>query len=214
MCKRTEQQRTSSSSNTLTVTSGIAPPPSQITTAIATEPKSTTLRRPIYFSQIARLCESPRHTAPAFHISNKSRASRLLSLSVGAWDDLRARWADIVANLSQFFSLWAFTYRNEFGLCPSLHPGTLRTNSPLVFLSRLVSSNHHVLDRRVGFAGGQFGKGARSARSGFGIYYNQVQAPVNKRQLISPPFTVRKDILIPAQPSRPSSDEISPSRAN
>ncbi|WP_161557378.1 hypothetical protein [Acidisarcina polymorpha] len=90
---------------------------------------------------------------------------------------------------------------------PTLSPGLLLAGDPGV-PRRVIDTNYHVFDPRVGFAWDVFGDSRTSLRGGYGLYQDQMTA--NMINLNYSPFNVNVTITNPASTANPYLGHVDP----
>jgi hypothetical protein len=88
-----------------------------------------------------------------------------------------------------------------------LPPGLLLAGDPGV-PSRVIDTNYHLFDPRVGFALDIFGNGKASLRGGYGLYQDQMTA--NMINLNYSPFNVNVTVTNPASTANPYDGQVDP----
>jgi hypothetical protein len=165
------------------------------------------LGKPSNFTQQEPFYITPERTLPALYLADTWKVSRRLTLSLGL------RWNPFVpVNETSYhqagvFSYTAYNQNVRSQLYPNLPPGLLVQGDPGV-PDRVVESNYHLFDPRIGFAIDPFGNGKTSIRGGYGIYQDQMTG-----NTINPnynPFTITTTIPFPASTRNPYQGQVNP----
>lgn len=165
------------------------------------------LGKPSTFTQQQPFYITPERTLPALYAIDTWKVSRRLTLSLGV------RWNPFVPveettyHQAGLFSMDAYRQGVRSQLYPNLPPGLLVQGDPNV-PGKVIPSNYHIFNPRLGFAFDPFGDGKMSIRGGFGIYQDQMTG-----NTINPnynPFTITTTIPFPASTQNPYLGQVNP----
>jgi hypothetical protein len=165
------------------------------------------LGKPSTFSQQASFYIVPSRTLPALYFVDTWKAKPRLTFTLGVrWNPFVPVF-DSAYHEEAIFSPAAYAAGIHSFQYPTLAPGLLLAGDPGV-PSRVVDSNYHLFDPRVGFALDVFGNGRTSLRGGFGMYQDQMTA-----NTINPnfsPFNTNVTFTNPASMENPYQGHVNP----
>ncbi len=165
------------------------------------------LSRPSTFQQQEPFYIVPVRTLPALYVVDTWKINRRLTVNLGL------RWNPFVPVYETAYGQEAIFSYALYGqgvhstLYPNLPPGLLVSGDPGIS-KKIIPSNYHLFDPRVGFAFDPFGNGKTSVRGGFGIYQDQMTA-----NTINPnfsPFNVNATIAFPVSIENPYQGQYNP----
>lgn len=165
------------------------------------------LGKPSQFIQQASFYVVPTRMLPAAYFVDTWRANHRLVLTLGV------RWNPFVPVFDSayrqegIFSAEAYASGIRSKQYPTLAPGLLLAGDPGV-PSRVIDTNYHLFDPRIGFAWDVFGNNKTSLRGGYGLYQDQMTA--NMINLNYSPFNVNVTITNPASTVNPYQGQINP----
>jgi Carboxypeptidase regulatory-like domain len=165
------------------------------------------LGKPSQFIQQASFYVVPTRMLPAAYLVDTWRTGHRLVFTLGL------RWNPFVPVFDSayrqegVFSPDAYAKGIHSGQYPTLAPGLLLAGDPGV-PSRVIDTNYHLFDPRVGFAWDVFGDNKTSLRGGYGLYQDQMTA--NMINLNYSPFNVNVTITNPASTTNPYQGQIDP----
>ena len=158
------------------------------------------LGAPSQFIQQASFYEVPTRMLPAAYGIDTWRIKNRLTVTLGVrWNPFVPVF-DSAYHQEGIFSATAYANNVRSSLYPTLPPGLLLAGDPGV-PSRVIDTNYHLFDPRVGFALDIFGNGKASLRGGYGLYQDQMTA--NMINLNYSPFNVNVTITNPASTANP-----------
>ena len=165
------------------------------------------LSKPSTFVQQGSFHIVPTRTLPSLYFVDTWKVLPRLTLTLGV------RWNPFVPVFDSgyheeaIFSPAAYAAGVHSARYPTLPAGLLLAGDPTV-PSRVVDSNYHLFDPRVGFALDIFGNGMTSLRGGFGMYQDQMTA-----NTINPnfsPFNTNVTFTNPASLENPYQGHVDP----
>jgi Carboxypeptidase regulatory-like domain len=165
------------------------------------------LGKPSQFIQQASFYVVPTRMLPAAYLIDTWRVNNRLVLTLGV------RWNPFVPVFDSayrqegIFSATAYANGVRSRQYPTLAPGLLLAGDPGV-PSRVIDTNYHLFDPRVGFAWDVFGNGKTSLRAGYGLYQDQMTA--NMINLNYSPFNVNVTVTNPASTANPYQGQVDP----
>jgi hypothetical protein len=165
------------------------------------------LGRPSVFSQQEPFYIVPIRTLPALYAIDTWKVTRRLTVSLGV------RWNPFVPvkesayNQAGAFSMEYYLQGKRSTLYPNTPPGLLVQGDPGV-PDRVVPTNYHLFDPRIGIAFDPFGNGKTSIRAGYGMY--QDQATGNTINPNYNPFTIQTTINFPFSTADPYRGQVNP----
>jgi len=165
------------------------------------------LGKPSQFIQQASFYVVPTRALPAAYLVDTWRANHRLVLTLGV------RWNPFVPVFDSayqqegIFSADAYAKGIRSQQYPTLAPGLLLAGDPSV-PGRVIDTNYHLFDPRVGFAWDVFGDNKTSLRGGYGLYQDQMTA--NMINLNYSPFNVNVTITNPASTMNPYQGQVDP----
>jgi hypothetical protein len=165
------------------------------------------LGKPSQFVQQASFYVVPTRMLPAAYFVDTWRVNNRLVLTLGV------RWNPFVPVFDSayrqegIFSATAYTNGVRSQQYPTLPPGLLLAGDPGV-PGRVINTNYHLFDPRVGFAWDVFGNNKTSLRAGYGLYQDQMTA--NMINLNYSPFNVNVTLTNPASTANPYQGQVDP----
>ncbi len=165
------------------------------------------LGKPSQFVQQASFYVVPTRMLPAAYVVDTWRVNNRLVLTLGV------RWNPFVPVFDSayrqegIFSAAAYANGIRSKQYPTLPPGLLLAGDPGV-PSRVIDTNYHLFDPRVGFAWDVFGNSKTSLRAGYGLYQDQMTA--NMINLNYNPFNVNVTVTNPASTANPYQGQVDP----
>lgn len=165
------------------------------------------LGRPSVFSQQEPFYIVPIRTLPAMYGIDTWKISRRLTISLGV------RWNPFVPvkesayNQAGAFSMEYYLQGRRSTLYPNTPPGLLVQGDPGV-PDRVIPTNYHLFNPRIGIAFDPFGDGKTSIRAGYGMY--QDQATGNTINPNYNPFTIQTTINFPFSTADPYRGQVNP----
>ena len=165
------------------------------------------LGKPSQFIQQASFYVVPTRMLPAAYLVDTWRVSHRLVLTLGV------RWNPFVPVFDSayrqegIFSATAYANGIRSKQYPTLAPGLLLAGDPGV-PGRVIDTNYHLFDPRVGFAWDVFGNNKTSLRAGYGLYQDQMTA--NMINLNYSPFNVNVTVTNPASTANPYQGQVDP----
>jgi hypothetical protein len=165
------------------------------------------LGAPSQFIQEASFYVVPTRTLPAAYLVDTWRANKRLVLTLGVrWNPFVPVF-DSAYHQEGIFGAAAYANGTRSQQYPTLPPGLLLAGDPGV-PSRVIDTNYHLFDPRVGFAWDLLGDGKTSLRGGYGLYQDQMTA--NMINLNYSPFNVNVTITNPASTANPYQGYVNP----
>jgi hypothetical protein len=149
----------------------------------------------------------PTRLLPAAYAVDTWRVNHRLVLTLGV------RWNPFVPVFDSayrqegLFSSSAYANGIRSSQYPTLPPGLLLAGDPGV-PGRVIDTNYHLFDPRLGFAWDVFGNNQTSLRAGYGMYQDQMTA--NMINLNYSPFNVNVTITNPASTANPYQGQTNP----
>lgn len=165
------------------------------------------LGKPSQFVQQASFYVVPTRTLPAAYLVDTWRANHRLVLTLGVrWNPFVPVF-DSAYHQEGIFSADAYSKGIRSQQYPTLAPGLLLAGDPGV-PGRVIDTNYHLFDPRVGFAWDVFGDNKTSLRGGYGLYQDQMTA--NMINLNYSPFNVNVTITNPVSTANPYQGQVNP----
>lgn len=162
---------------------------------------------PSQFVQQASFYVVPTRMLPAAYLVDTWRLKNRLVLTLGVrWNPFVPVF-DSAYHQEGIFSAAAYAQGIRSKLYPTLAPGLLLAGDPGV-PGRVIDTNYHLFDPRVGFAWDVFGNNKTSLRGGYGRYQDQMTA--NMINLNYSPFNVNVTITNPASTANPYQGHVDP----
>ncbi|MBT9332412.1 TonB-dependent receptor [Paracidobacterium acidisoli] len=165
------------------------------------------LGAPTQFIQQASFYEVPTRMLPAAYFVDTWQVNNRLVLTLGVrWNPFVPVF-DSAYHQEGIFSAKAYANGTRSTLYPTLPPGLLLAGDPGV-PSRVIDTNYHLFNPRIGFAWDMFGNNKTSLRGGYGLYQDQMTA--NMINLNYSPFNVNVTITNPASTENPYEGQVDP----
>jgi len=165
------------------------------------------LGAPSQFVQQASFYVVPTRMLPAAYMVDTWRVKRCLVLTLGVrWNPFVPVF-DSAYHQEGIFSASAYANGTRSQQYPTLAPGLLLAGDPGV-PGRVIDTNYHLFDPRVGFAWDVFGNSRTSLRGGYGLYQDQMTA--NMINLNYSPFNVNVTITNPSSTANPYEGHVDP----